>query len=341
MKIPAFLPTRPPGASRLRRRAGFTLIELLVVIAIIAVLIALLLPAVQSAREAARRAQCVNNLKQMGLAMHNYESTNGGFPPGALYYGFGAGNASSFKNGWSVRILNYLEQRQVYDSYNFYFTFTNWANQTAVKTSISSFICPSSPRGGEVIQGIPNLDVGYFIGPDRAAARSDYFTARSVVPAWYSDDPELAAALQWTKHTPFSAITDGTSNTMLVYEVAGKPDFYSRRSLVRTWASDVANNVYFETGAWGGYMSMRLVTFKGAAFGAPCAIDCHNGWDYDGPCVVNCHNGWNSAYSFHPGGINTLACDGSVRFVKESVSPSVFLAFGTRAQGEILSADAF
>jgi len=335
------LASMPARTARLASRGGFTLIELLVVIAIIAVLIALLLPAVQSAREAARRAQCVNNLKQMGLAMHNYENTFGGLPPGALYYGFGAGNASSFKSGWSVRILNHLEQRQIYDSYNFYWTFTNWANQTAVKTTISTFICPSSPRGGEVIQGIPNLDVGYVIDPNRSAARSDYFTARAVVPTWYSNDPQLASALQWTNHTPFASITDGTSNTMLVYEVAGKPDYYNRRSLVRNFASDAASNVYFETGAWGGYQSMRLVTFKGAALGAPCSMDCHNGWDYDGPCVINCHNGWNAAYSFHPGGINALACDGSVRFLKESISPSVFLAFGTRAQGEIISSDAF
>jgi prepilin-type processing-associated H-X9-DG protein len=303
-------------------------------------LIALLLPAVQSAREAARRAQCVNNLKQIGLAMHNYESTNGAFPPGSLYYGFGAGNASSFKNGWSIRILSFMEQRQVYDSYNFYFTFTNWANQTAVATSISSFVCPSSPRGGEVLQGIPNLDVGYILDPTRSAARSDYFTARTVVPAWYSDDPELAAALQWTNQTPIAAITDGTSNTLLAYEVAGKPDYYSRRSLVQAWSANADSNVYFETGAWGGYMNMRLVTWKGTAPGGTCTVDCRNGWDYDGPCVVNCHNGWNAVYSFHPGGVNTLACDGSVRFVKESVSASVFLAFATRAQGEIISADA-
>jgi len=329
------LPVKPAGTYH----AGFTLIELLVVIAIIAILIALLLPAVQSAREAARRAQCVNNLKQIGIAMHNYENPNGGFPPGALYYGFGPGGASSFKSGWSVRILSFLEERQVYDSYNFYWTFTNWANQTAVTTSISTFICPSSPRGGGAIQGIPNLDVGYILDPSRSAARSDYFTARSVVPVWYSDDPEPASALQWTNQTPLAAITDGTSNTMLAYEVASKPDYYSSGTLVKAYAPDAASNTYFETGAWGGYMSMRLVTFKAIAPTGTCTTDCMNGWDYDGPCVVNCHNGWNGAYSFHPGGINALSCDGSVHFIKQSVRPSVFLAFGTRAQGEIISAD--
>ncbi len=324
-----------------RRRFGFTLIELLVVIAIIAVLIALLLPAVQSAREAARRIQCTNNLKQIGLAMHNYESSNGGLPPGALYYGFGPGNASSFKSGWSTRILAYLEQRQIYDSYNFSWTFTNWANQTAVKTTISAFICPSSPRGGATVQGIPDLDVGYILDMNRSAARSDYFTARTVVPAWYSDDPELASALQWTRQTPLAAITDGTSNTMLAYEVASKPDYYSRNKLVKSFASDAVTNAYFETGAWGGYMSMRLVTFKGKTPVGNCKIDCTDGWDYDGPCVINCHNGWNGAYSFHPGGINAVACDGSVKFLKETISRSVYLAYATRAQGEVLSADSF
>jgi prepilin-type processing-associated H-X9-DG protein len=223
-----------------------------------------------------------------------------------------------------------MEQRQVYDSYNFDWTFTNWADQTAVKTSISSFVCPSSPRGGEVVRGIPDLDVGYILDPNRAAARSDYFTARAVVQVWnMSSPPQLPSALQWTRETPIAAITDGTSNTMLAYEVAGAPDYYFRRKLTRTYAPDAASNTYFETGAWGGYMNMRLVTFKGGEY------------DYDGPCVVNCHNGWNGAYAFHPGGKNTLACDGSVRFLKESIAPSVFLAFGTRAQGEIIGADAF
>ncbi len=109
MTLSYTMTNQPRRRYRPIRRGGFTLIELLVVIAIIAVLIALLLPAVQAAREAARRAQCINNLKQVGIAMHNYESSNGGLPPGSLFYAFGAGNTSSFKSGWSVRILSYLE----------------------------------------------------------------------------------------------------------------------------------------------------------------------------------------------------------------------------------------
>jgi prepilin-type N-terminal cleavage/methylation domain-containing protein/prepilin-type processing-associated H-X9-DG protein len=320
-------------------RSAFTLIELLVVIAIIAVLISLLLPAVQSAREAARRAQCINNLKQLGIAMHNYENANGGLPPGSHFFTGTAEQGVNFKTGWSIRILPYMEQSPVYDTYNFTRTFTNWANQTSVTTVITAFVCPSAPSSNALVTGIPNLDVAYTLDPNRKAARSDYFTARSVVRSWYSSEPEMAAALQWSKHTPISAITDGTSNTLLAYEVAGKPDYYVKGKLYKAYAMDTENNVYFETGAWGGYQSMRLVTFIGIPLTGACKVDCRNGWDYDGPCVVNCHNGWNGVYSFHSGGVNTLACDGSVRFVKESISASVFQAFGTRANGEVISAD--
>ncbi len=108
---------------------------------------------------------------------------------------------------------------------------------------------------------------------------------------------------------------------------------------MKAYASDAANNVYFETGAWGGYMSMRLVTFKGTAMTGTCKTDCKNGWDYDGPCVVNCHNGWNSTYSFHPGGINTLSCDGSVRFRQGFGLPPPSSWRSAPGPGEIISAD--
>ncbi len=138
------------------RRSGFTLIELLVVIAIIAVLIALLLPAVQAAREAARRAQCTNNLKQIGLALHNYQSSNGSFPMGNTKVLIGGGYNTWA--GWSAhaQMLPFLEQTPLYNAINFNLTGfafavdapSEYVNSTAAYAKINAFLCPSNPRSG-------------------------------------------------------------------------------------------------------------------------------------------------------------------------------------------------
>src|SRR4051794_91442 len=132
----------PTGAFSMikRRRPGFTLIELLVVIAIIAVLIALLLPAVQAAREAARRAQCVNNLKQIGIAIHNYESSVGSFPPGQLL------GSANYDISAQTFLLNYMEQGNIYNAMNFMYQPVNPSNRmnaTVFNAKINSFLCPS------------------------------------------------------------------------------------------------------------------------------------------------------------------------------------------------------
>ena len=164
------------------RPRAFTLIELLVVIAIIAVLIGLLLPAVQAAREAARRAQCTNNLKQIGIAMHNYADTMGGFPPSAI--GVSRPNLEQF-GGWGLQILGYLEQPQVYAAYNMDWGFHMPVNQTAVRTVLSVYICPSTPRPAQAVKGVA-VFTGSNGAPDMnlAAAPGDYFTARSYVDPW-------------------------------------------------------------------------------------------------------------------------------------------------------------
>ena len=316
---------RSPGSR------GFTLIELLVVIAIIAVLIALLLPAVQAAREAARRAQCTNNLKQVGIAMHSYADRVGGFPPSAI--GRSNPNLEMF-GGWGLQILSYLEQAQVYDSYNMNWGFHLPVNQTSVRTVISTYICPSTPRPPQAVKGVA-VFTGSVGTPDMnlAAAPGDYFTARSYVDPWNvpsASRVEYTGALDQTVHTPFQSITDGLSNTLLAYECAGKPDHYVRGKLAFTFpnpSSPQAADRWFAHGAWAGYMNMRIISFRG------------DQTDYDGPCVINCHNGWNAMYSFHPGGLNALACDGSVRFLKESMAKSVIKAYVSRAGGEVISAD--
>jgi prepilin-type N-terminal cleavage/methylation domain-containing protein/prepilin-type processing-associated H-X9-DG protein len=129
-----------------RRRGAFTLIELLVVIAIIAVLIALLLPAVQMAREAARRIQCTNNLKQIGLALHGYHDAHNTFPSGGWIALFGQPATQNMNTGWSVSVLPWLEQRPLFDGLNLRFVYDNLANSTATYTVIQGYLCPSEPR---------------------------------------------------------------------------------------------------------------------------------------------------------------------------------------------------
>jgi prepilin-type N-terminal cleavage/methylation domain-containing protein/prepilin-type processing-associated H-X9-DG protein len=314
--------------SLMRRPRGFTLIELLVVIAIIGVLIALLLPAVQAAREAARRAQCANNLKQIGIAFHNYSDTHNGFPPTA--FGVSRPTLEQF-GGWGVQILGYIEQPAVYEAYNFDLGFHLWPNQTAVRTVLSVYLCPSTPRSINPINNVVDFKAGGVPDPNLYAAASDYFTARSYIESWYASPfVEHIGALDQTVYTPLASISDGLSNTMLVYECAGKPNYWERGRFVHgfpTPDSPYAIDRWWSHGAWAGFMNMRIVSFTGGQY------------QYDGPCVINCHNGWNGVYSFHPGGINALACDGSVRFLKESTAKSAIKAFVTRAEGEVLSAD--
>ncbi|MFG0334479.1 MAG: DUF1559 domain-containing protein, partial [Maioricimonas sp. JB049] len=177
---------------------GFTLIELLVVIAIIAILIALLLPAVQQAREAARRTSCRNNIRQFGLALHNYQSAHRLFPPGVL------GTSGSRSDGhllttWQTLILPALEQRVLSRQYNFDVRFDDPANAEVVKTTMSVFLCPSQPEDGLV---------------DDRYGNSHYAAAAGTTPG--ADDGVLFPL----SSTRFRDMTDGTSNTIAIGEIA-------------------------------------------------------------------------------------------------------------------------
>lgn len=314
--------------ARSRCPRGFTLIELLVVIAIIAVLIALLLPAVQQAREAARRTQCKNNLKQIGLALHNYADTHRSFPL-ETYYG-ARPDGSFYYGSWIPQTLAFFEQAGLAHLYNHDFSFFEQPNRTAIETRLALFECPSTPGGTQMTQTLRvRTSGGWQILTDRGAFTSDYAGQRGVEERTY---PIYVPGGTWPANegifggggrgTRFGDITDGTTNTIIVHESAGRSEWLRR---------DLVNNTVVrnppEFGGWFDYWA------------GPCA-----GWMYGfedngvttrGPRFINASNKWANPFSFHTGGVNVAMADGSVRFVSDTINNQVFMAICTDAGGEV------
>lgn len=317
----------------MKRRVGFTLIELLVVIAIIAVLIGLLLPAVQKVREAANRTSCQNNCKQIGLALHNYVGTNGFFPPGYLNSTAGfprlgvPASSTALNHGWAIFTLPYLEQDALYRKYRFDRDWRALENAEVVGTQLPVFNCRSTPDG-------PRFDTGNtFGGQTVKSAASDYgvnngiSTASVIQPlidAASRANPEGVMRGNFT--ASFSDIPDGTSNTILVSEDAGRPFRYQlgRKML------DYAGNPLRVSGAgWADRANEYII------HGSPA-----DGSADGGPCALNCHNS-NEIYSFHPQGANVVYGDGSIRFVRTGADIRLLGRLVTRAAGEVISGSDF
>lgn len=334
---------------------GFTLVELLVVIAIIGVLIGLLLPAVQAARESARRTNCVNNLKQLGLGMHNYVDSNTKFPLTANYPP-GTTDAQKLSTGpWPFNyvllsahamILPFIERQELYS------VITpsqggNWHHENSRfgKVTVSGFLCPSTDRSTQVAAGYPGSNYGWSSG---SSAHSHFNTPTS-----------QNGMLNPVTNTKFSDVTDGTSKTILAAEMlCGKGG--------GTYPFDLFNVGNSPGGGWpsaalpavgdldrvgsaspssssdlsGRYWSRGLPTQTLLNTAAP------PNWVH--PNVANGIGGWvNSApwqilppRSMHGGGVNVLLGDGAVKFVRDQVEPLLFQRLGNRGDGGVVNVDA-
>jgi prepilin-type N-terminal cleavage/methylation domain-containing protein/prepilin-type processing-associated H-X9-DG protein len=337
------------------RRRGFTLIELLVVIAIIAILIGLLLPAVQKVREAAARTQCQNNLKQLGLAVHGYHDANGFFPPAWNYEPPAPPTrATGVSHAWGTFLLPYLEQDNVFRTYNFNALGYTDPNRTALLTPLKVFQCPSTPTGPNRTYTFPvpnNVLPGIPAGSFQAAA-SDY-TIVTGIRNWNTlvspspGEPALADIGQrhgvmaafsqglpavGSRRLNLTTVSDGSSNTLLVTEQAGRPQVYDRQRRVRTEAPGIT-----EGAGWGDAFNGENWP-SGFVFDWPLGVS--PGTIPGGPCLINCTNlTGRSLYSFHTGGLNAALADGSVRFLKDSTATRVVAFLITSQRGEVLPGD--
>jgi prepilin-type N-terminal cleavage/methylation domain-containing protein/prepilin-type processing-associated H-X9-DG protein len=378
-----------------RRERGFTLIELLVVIAIIAVLIALLLPAVQAAREAARRMQCTNNLKQIGLAMHNYHSTYDVFPMAASKNcnsdpATGCPGYADWR-GWSslATALPYVEQLSLYNAINFSYAeeihdaVAQPMNVTVLATKVNAFMCPTDPYVGQV--NINNYHACYGTSSDWPSGPNN--GTGSMQNADGSGSTGMFAV--WISYGIKDAL-DGTSNTLLFSEALvgdARGNETTPATGSRAFNGSIAGSHYRGNGVVIAAAKYEVDDFTASPATAQGILNslaaCATEWSNPASVAITSHRGyrWGSfsegagfnvaqtpndhtypfnvcrgqgnpaqsdnganslpATSFHPGGVNALFADGSVKFVKDTINRNTWWSLGTRARGEIISADAY
>lgn len=335
------------GVSRNQR--GFTLIELLVVIAIIGILVGLLLPAVQQVREAARRTQCLNNIRQIALGVMNYESALGYLPPSrynadgstsnfpiSVGSGHAPGVGQTSEQSWMTLILPFIEQTNLGDIYDKRLPWCHANNLVAVSTQVNTFLCPSAPSSDRV-------DPYHLVG----AAAGDYgsinevkskaFTIGLGIP--YPGENAAAGVLsKWVKN-PIRNVLDGTSNTIMLGECAGQPNVYIRR---KPMTQDMFNNNYNDDKVI--VFNGQIVPVDGTGWADPdCGfsinlVDANGNSTGDGTAPWFPMNVINASepYSFHTAGSVFASADGSTQFIAESVDNQIFINRCTRAGGEVL-----
>ncbi len=317
-------------SSRLRR-SGFTLVELLVVIAIIGILVGLLLPAVQAAREAARRMQCGNNLKQLGLAFHNYESSNKRLP---------AGRAPTSGISAFGALLPYMEQSNVYALVDFNVSSTHANNTAALAANIPSFLCPSDP--------ITTIPVIGWAGTNYRTNQGSGIL-NSLPPTLNSDPnfgyPEPNGPMIPSKFLKFGDITDGLSNTAAFSE-HGKGDFSNAISSVTDTFRPGTNPTTADEAIRDCAVvnTLDLAMQGNSNVGAPWLSGGHTSTNYfhaappqSRSCMFPPGRISTTAKSYHTGGVQVARCDGSIVFIARSIDLAVWRAFGSRNEGEASS----
>jgi len=338
--------------NRMRRR-GFTLIELLVVIAILSVLVALLLPAVQQAREAARRSQCKNKLKQLGLAIFNYESAQGRFPPTAVVVGRPNNALETSYLGPFGRILPYIEQGNVYNQINVSLDYGDLSNLPAVARAIPLFLCPSEPNSDPAL----NVSFGMIGGNNYGFCMGDWYVWLGV-----NVGPKTRSAFGVNLGRRWAEFTDGTSQTLFLSEVKNyqpyirdcgslknindpnsippptadpltvAPEYSSAGCTFllnahSQWAELTVHHCGFTT-AW----PPNKVTPGGPGMAYP-DVDLNSERErLGGPTFAAV-----TSRSYHAGGVQSLMGDGSVRFISSSIDGLVWRALGTVAGSEVVS----
>jgi prepilin-type processing-associated H-X9-DG protein len=310
-------------------------------------MVSLLLPAVQAAREAARRMQCSNNLKQIGLALHNYESAHKVFPaqssgpePGIHF--------SARRSSWFTSILPFIEQNALADLYDWRLNWHDAGNASAVMTDVPAFRCPSAlDRPGfewAVLVNYANATTTSMTTTPRDfyyGAITDYSNVggistqlNNILPANQRLGDPLNCGILKQRPVKLADVSDGLSNTILVVECAGRPNLYQNGRLVpdgatpKTWSGAASVTRPFPTGGvWASHLKGFLI--DGAQVDGNTAIR-------PGVCSVNCSND-NEVYSFHPGGAHALMTDGSVTFITESLPIEHLAALVSRNGSEVVS----
>ncbi len=347
-------------AEKIRKRRGVSLIELMVVFAITTLLIALLIPAVQQARESARRLHCQNNLRQIGMAFHNYSDTTKSFPPPwILDVQLTDPNASppvgeiTNANAWSMMLLPFMEQENLYEAYDQSVGFWHDDNADAIRTTLPIYRCPSTDDpnpvydatlpAGEVLFG--KVELGALLKWEASA--SDYTIisgiqdAFSDIHVYAATDPpanlmgalgsgfgpirdgdDIVDILGRPSSHSMRDIRDGTSATILVAELCGRNELWRKRDqVIEATDVDRQQQAVAGGGGWADFLNGEN-WLSGTSY---------DGIADEGPCVVNCTNyRGRSMYSFHEKGLQAVMCDGSVRFLSQAIAPSTFGFMVTR-----------